>query len=66
MVKTIVESNGRIKQMERRWCSVFKQSLKNINKNKEIAVKANTLLEKRLSNPGGREQKKQCHRHWCF
>ena len=33
------------------------RSLKNIDKNKEIPVEANTLLEKRLSNPGGREHK---------
>ena len=66
MVTTIVESNDLIKELERRWCDVLKQNLKNIDKNKDIPVEANTLLKKRLSNLGGREQKKQCPRHWCF
>ena len=55
MVTTIVESNNRIKELKRRWCDVLKQNLKNVDKNKEIAVEPNTLLEKRLSNPGGRK-----------
>ena len=54
MVKTIVESNGRIKKMEKKWSDVLEQNLKNIDKNKEIAVKAD---EKRLSNLRRREQK---------
>ena len=54
MVKTIVESNGRIKEMEKKWSDVLEQNLKNIDKNKEIAVKAD---EKRLSNSRRREQK---------
>ena len=54
MVKTIVESNGRIKKMEKKWSDVLEQNLKNIDKNKEIAVKAD---EKRLSNSRRREQK---------
>ena len=46
MVKTIVESNGKIKEMERKWSDVLKQNLKSIDKNKEVAIEAKTLIEK--------------------
>ena len=46
MVKTIVESNGKIKEMERKWSDVLRQNLKSIDKNKEVAIEAKTLIEK--------------------
>ena len=58
MVTTIVESNNRIKELKRRWCDVLKQNLKNIDKNKDIPVEANTLLKKKVIQSGGKRTEK--------
>ena len=65
MVKTIVESNGKIKEMERKWSDVLKQHLNSIDKNKEVAIEAKTLIEKIHQIREEENRKKQCHSHWC-
>jgi len=46
IVKVIVEQSHKSSEMEQKWSDVVKQNLENIDKNKQIAADAKTLIEK--------------------